>query len=136
MGFGLRYDIDQWLPLFPIDIAVHFMTQKMNFKSSTDNDIFTAKGTAYGFEVSKRLIILTLYGGFQLESSTLTLADFQGYSPELAQTVTIPGFEVKGSNKSRFTVGVRLLLLIINVHAEYSLAKNPVIAIGAGLSLR
>ena len=23
-GFGLRYDIDQWLPLFPINIAVHF----------------------------------------------------------------------------------------------------------------
>jgi hypothetical protein len=136
MGFGLRYSISQWLPLFPVDIAAHFMTQKMNFKSTTDQDIFTAKGTAYGLEVSKKLFILTLYTGFQLESSTLTLADFQGYDPALGQTVTIPGFEVKGSDKSRFTVGARLLLLIINVHVEYSVAKNPVIAAGVGITIR
>jgi hypothetical protein len=135
-GFGLRYSISQWLPLFPVDIAAHFMTQKMNFKSKDDKDIFSAKGTAYGIEVSKKLFILTLYGGFQLESSTLTLSDFQGYSAELGQTVTVPGFEVNGSNKSRFTVGARLLLLIINVHAEYSIAKNPVIAVGAGITIR
>jgi hypothetical protein len=136
MGFGLRYSIDQWIPLCPVDIAVHFMTQKMTFKSKVDKDIFSANGTAYGVEVSKRLFILTLYGGFQLESSSLTLNDFQGYSPELGQTVTVPGFEVKGSNKSRLTVGARLLLLIVNVHAEYSIAKNPVIMLGAGISIR
>jgi hypothetical protein len=135
-GFGLRYSISQWLPLFPVDIAAHFMTQKMNFKSKDDKDIFSASGTAYGVEVSKKLFILTVYGGFQLESSTMTLADFQGYSPELGQTVTIPGFEVKGSNKSRFTVGARLLLLIVNVHAEYSIATNPVIAVGVGITIR
>ena len=136
MGFGLRYSIDQWIPLCPVDIAVHFMTQKMNFKSTTDKDIFSATGNAYGVEVSKRFFILTLYGGLQLENSTLTLNDFQGYSPDLGQTVTIPGFEVKGSNKSRFTVGARLLLLFINVHAEYSIATTPVIAVGAGITIR
>jgi hypothetical protein len=135
-GFGLRYSIDQWIPACPVDIAVHFMTQKMNFKSKDDKDIFTASGNAFGAEVSKRLFILTVFGGFQLENSTLTLADFQGYNAELGQNVTIPGFEVKGSNKSRFTVGARLLLLFINVHAEYSIATNPVIAIGAGITLR
>jgi hypothetical protein len=71
-----------------------------------------------------------------LESSTLTLADFQGYSPELGQQVTVSGFEVKGSDKSRFTVGARLLLLIVNVQVEYSIAKNPVLALGLGISFR
>jgi hypothetical protein len=136
MGFGLRYDIDQWLPLCPVDLAVHFMTQKMNFKSKSDNDIFSARAVAYGAEVSKKFLILTLYGGLQLESSTLTLADFQGYSPELGQQVTVSGFEVKGSDKSRFTVGARLLLLIVNVQVEYSIAKNPVLALGLGISFR
>jgi hypothetical protein len=142
-GFGLRYSISQWLPLFPVDIAAHFMTQKLNFKSKGDASIFSAKATAYGLEVSKKLLILTLYGGFQLESSTLTLADYQytGNDPNLINPVTgqglmVPGFEVKGTDKSRFTVGARLLLLIINVHVEYSVAKNPVIALGAGITLR
>jgi len=55
-GFGLRYNIDQWLPLFPVNVAVHFMTQKMNFISKDDKDIFNASGTAYGVEVSKKLL--------------------------------------------------------------------------------
>ena len=137
MGFGLRYSIDQWIPLCPVDLAVHFMTQKLTFKSSSDQDIFTGKATAYGVEVSKKLFILTLYGGFQMESSTLTLADYiyAGADPTL-QGVTINGFEVKGSDKSRFTVGARLLLLFINVHADYSFATNSVLTLGAGITLR
>jgi hypothetical protein len=136
MGFGVRYDIDQWIPLCPVDIAVHFMTQKLNFKSTNDADIFSGKATAYGVEVSKRFFILTLFGGFQLENSTLTLNDFTGYDAALGQSVTIPGFEVKGADKSRFTVGARLLLLFVNVHAEYSFATNPVLAAGVGITIR
>lgn len=112
------------------------MTQKLNFKSSTDQDIFSGKANAYGVEVSKKFFILTLYGGFQLENSTLTLNDFTGYNAALGQSVTIPGFEVKGADKSRFTVGARLLLLIVNVHVEYSFATNPVLAAGVGISIR
>jgi hypothetical protein len=136
MGFGLRYDIDQWIPLCPVDIAIHFMTQKLTFKSNSDQDIFTGTATAYGVEVSKKFFILTLYGGFQLENSTLTVSDFTGYDAGLGQNVTIQGFEVKGADKSRFTVGASLLLLFINVHAEYSFATNPVLAAGVGISIR
>ena len=86
MGFGLRYDIDQWIPACPVDLAIHLMTQKFNFKSKDNADIFSAKGIAFGVEASKKFFIVTIYGGFQLESSSLTLNDFQGYSPELGQT--------------------------------------------------
>lgn len=135
-GFGLRYDVDQWLPLFPIDIAVHFATQKMTFKDGADKEVLTAKGTAYGVEVSKKLIFITLYGGFQLESSTMTVAGFQGKNLQDGSTISIPSFVVKGQNKSRATVGLRLLLLIVNLQAEYSLAPSPVLGLGAGISIR
>lgn len=135
-GFGLRYDVDQWLPLFPIDIAVHFATQKLNFKDENDADIFSASATAYGVEVSKKLIFITAYAGFQLESSTMSIASFTGYDPATGTSITIPGFDVEGKNSSRFTVGLRMLLLILNVHAEYSLASTPVFGLGAGISIR
>ncbi len=139
-GFGLRYDIDQWLPLFPVDIAVHFATQSMNFKGKNsagqDVDVFSASATAYGVEVSKRFIFITAYAGFQLESSTMSIASFTGFDPTTGTSVTIPGFDVEGKNSSRVTVGLRMLLLILNVHAEYSLASTPVIGLGAGLSIR
>ncbi|MCX7985053.1 MAG: hypothetical protein N3A63_09155 [Bacteroidetes bacterium] len=135
-GFGLRYDIDQWLPAFPIDIAAHFATQKLSFKSSADKDIFSAKGIAYGLEASKKLFILTVYAGFQLEKATVSLGDYDYIDPATGQTITVQGFDVTGDNKSRFNVGLRLLLLILNVHAEYSFAKIPVATVGVGISLR
>lgn len=135
-GFGLRYDVDQWLPLFPVDIAIHFATQKLTWKDGNDKDVFTASGTAYGVEVSKKLLFITLYGGFQLESSKMSLASFTGIEPSTGAAVTISGFDVEGTNKSRATVGLRMLLLIVNVHAEYSFATNPMLAAGVGISIR
>jgi hypothetical protein len=139
MGFGLRYNIDQWIPMFPLDVAVHFMTQQMNFKSKDDKDIFNATGIAYGIEASKKLLFLTVYGGLQLEKATFTLSQIDGKftTPDGTPTpFTIPEMTFEGKNKSRATLGVRLLLLIVNVHAEYSFAKTPVAAIGVGISLR
>lgn len=135
-GFGLRYDIDQWLPLFPVDIAVHFATQKLTFKDANDKDIFSASGTAYGVEVSKKLLFITAYAGFQLESSTMSIAGYTYTDAVTGATVPISGFDVDGKNGSRFTVGLRMLLLILNVHAEYSMAEQPVIGLGAGISIR
>jgi hypothetical protein len=137
-GFGVRYDIDQWLPLFPIDIAAHFFTQKMSFKDKNDKDIFTGSGTAYGVEISKKLLILTLYGGFQLEKGKMELGSFSGVNPAnpTGPAITVPGFTVDGKNSSRITVGARILLLIANAHVEYSVAKTSVITAGVGISLR
>ena len=57
-GFGARYSIDQWIPMCPVNIAVHFMTQKLNFKSKSDADIFSGKGTAYGLKSARSLLYL------------------------------------------------------------------------------
>jgi hypothetical protein len=139
MGFGLRYDIDKLLRKSPVDIAIHFMTQKMNYKSKSDKDIFSATGTAYGIEASKRLVFLTVYGGFQLEKSTFTLAQIDGKftTPDKTETpFTIPEMTFEGKNKSRFTLGVRALIALVSIHAEYSVANTPVFAAGIGVSLR
>ena len=87
-GWDVRYSIDQWIQACPVNIAAHFMTQKLNFKSKADEDIFT------------------------------------GYDASTGRSITIPGFDVNRTNKFRFTVGARLLLLFTNVHAEYSIAKK------------
>jgi hypothetical protein len=108
----------------------------MTFKSSTDQNIFTCKATAYGIEISKKLFILTLYSGFQLESASLTLSDYTGYNFETGQSIFVQGFEINGKDKSRFTVGARLLLFFINLHADYSFSANNVLTLGAGITIR
>ena len=136
IGLGVRHSIDQYIPLIPIDIAIHFMTQKLTISDLNDNKIVGASGTAYGIEVSKSLVLFTVYGGYQIEKSSWDVEPYKYVDPTTATTIDIPGFSVDGQNTSRFHAGVRLLLLIVNVHADYSFAKQPVITAGLGISLR
>jgi hypothetical protein len=136
IGFGLRHSLDQYIPMMPIDVAIHFMTQKLTFSDMNDNKIMGASGTAYGIEVSKSLVLFTLYGGYQIEKSSWTLEPYKYFDPATSVSITAPGFSVDGQNTSRFHAGVRVLLLIVNVHADYSFAKQPVVAVGVGVSFR
>ncbi|MCI0708213.1 MAG: hypothetical protein L0Y80_12115 [Ignavibacteriae bacterium] len=139
LGFGLRHDIDQYIPVpLPIDIAAHFMTQSLTFSDKDDKKILSGSGTAFGLEVSASALIFTLYGGLQLESSSWDIESYE-YTDESSGTpvtVQIPGFSVDGKNKSRFHAGVRFILAVINIHADYSFANQPVITAGLGISFR
>ena len=138
VGFGLRHDIDQYIPLFPVDIAVHFATQKFNYEDGAGQKLISATGTAFGVVASKGLLFLTVYGGFQIESSSWDVGPFDASITTALGTVTqtVPQFTIEGKNKSRVLVGVRLLLAIINVHADYSVASTPVVTLGAGITFR
>jgi hypothetical protein len=139
IGFGIRHSIDQYIPLCPIDIGIHFVTQKLTISDMNDQKIIGASGIAYGIEVSKSLVLFTVYGGYQIERSEW---DVESYTPDpsLTQFVGTPlkidGLHIDGKNVSRTHVGVRLLLAFINIHADYSFATQPVIAAGIGISLR
>jgi hypothetical protein len=136
MGFGLRHDIDQYLPLFPLDIAVHFVTQKVSMFDNSDKEIMSMSATAFGAEVSKKLIFLTVYGGFQIESATWTVQPYQYTDLSTNTTVEVKGLEISGRNKSRFLVGARILLLFLNVHADYTFSTHPVLTAGVGITFR
>lgn len=136
IGFGLRHSLDQYIPLMPIDVSIHFMTQKLTISDMNDNKILGASGTAYGIEVGKSLVLFTVYAGYQIEKSSWTLEPYSYSDPSTATSLKVSGFSVDGQNTSRFHAGVRLLLLIVNIHADYSFAKQPVIAAGVGISFR
>lgn len=136
VGFGLRHDIDQYIPLLPIDIAVHFMTQKLTVSDNKDAKLLTATGTAYGIEVSKSLVLFTLYGGFQIEKSKWEIEPYTFSDISSGTTVKVDGFSLEGVNTSRFHAGIRILLLFVNIHADYSFATQPVLTAGVGISFR
>ena len=137
-GFGIRHDIDQYIPLLPIDIAVHFVTQKFNYEDANGQKLISASATAFGVEASKNLLFLTVYGGFQIESSSWDVGPYDAGFAVVGspQTIHVNQFTIEGKNKSRVLLGVRLLLLFINVHADYSVASTPVATLGVGITLR
>lgn len=136
IGFGLRHSIDQYIPLCPVDISVHFVTQNLTLSDNNENKILSGTGTAYGAEVSKSIALLTLYGGFQLEKSKWSVDSYKFTDPATNISTQLQGFSVNGKNTSRFQAGVRLLLLIVNIHADYSFATQPGPTAGVGISFR
>lgn len=135
-GFGLRYDVDQYIPFCPIDIAVHFMTQKVTVDDKSSNKIMSLNGTAFGAEISKSLVFFTLYTGLQFESSYLTVENYNYTDPTTGVSAQVSGFSLKGADKTRFLVGFRMLLTLLNIHADYSISKYPVLTAGVGISFR
>jgi hypothetical protein len=134
LGFGLRHDIDQYIPLLPLDVAVHFMTQSISYEDNQGTKLFEASGTAFGVEVSKSLILLTVYAGFQLESSSMTIGPYT--ATVAGQPVTVDAFDVDGANSSRVLIGARMSLLILNLHADYNIGTTNAFALGVGISFR
>lgn len=129
LGFGLRHDIDQYIPLLPLDVAVHFFTQKLSYEDGQGTKLLEASGTAYGVEVSKHLLLLTVYAGFQLESSSVKVGPytFNGTPVE---------FTVDGNTSSRVLVGARVSLVFLNIHADYNIGTTKAFALGVGISFR
>jgi hypothetical protein len=138
LGVGLRHDIDQYIPMLPIDLAAHFMTQKFNFKGAGGENFISASALAYGLSASKRFFIFTLYGGFQVEQATFTIGPYDATIQYGTRTESfrVPAFDIEGKNSVRALVGLRLVLLIVNIHADYSFANTPVLTLGAGITLR
>ncbi len=124
-GFGLQHNPGIWFgdPL-PIDLAVGFYTQNLEIGT-----LFTTKTTAFGINASKRLgwgaLNLTPYAGFLIENSDMQVAydyvirDSNGL-PISTQNIT---FELEAENKSRFTIGLSLKLLLFNLNADYNFGK-------------
>ncbi len=129
LGFGLRHDIDQYIPLLPVDVAVHFVTQKLSYEDGQGTKLLEASGTAYGVEVSKHLLLLTVYAGFQLESSSIKVGPYTFNGSPIE-------FTVDGNTSSRLLVGARLSLVFLNIHADYNLGTTKAFALGVGISFR
>ena len=117
-------------------LTAHFMIQKLTLSDNDDNKILSGSGTAYGVEVGKSIALLTVYGGFQLEKSKWDVESYKYTDPATNISAQLQGFSVNGRNTSRFHAGIRMLLLVINIHADYSFATQPVITAGVGVSFR
>lgn len=135
-GFGIRHDLDHYIPFFPVDVAISFALQNFNFSDMNDSKLLSTSTTSFGLEVSKTLVLLTLYGGLQIESSKFSVEPYDIKDQSGATIGHFDGFDITGADKTRFLVGARFLLAIVNIHADYSISKYPVLTAGVGITFR
>jgi len=129
LGLGARISIDQFIPVpfFPVDISAGAFYQNVELGpvNITSNIIHA--------EVSKSIPMITVYGGFGLESSKLT-AEYDYTAPN--GTVAPVEVELEGENGFRTTLGARLKLLLLTINADYSIGEYNSANVGVGLTFR
>jgi hypothetical protein len=99
-GYGLQWSANGLRPNLPVDVVIGFFRQSVDIGTliATDaNSIFVA--------ASKNRPLLTLYGGYAIEDSEMTIADTPTGS------TTGVAFTVDDAQRTRLTVGATLNVL-------------------------
>lgn len=133
-GFGIKHSLSQYIPLFPVDVAVYGAVQNLEV-----GDYVDASATAYGLVASKNLGPLTLYGAGSVESADVDV----GYTvqnpnndPGLPAHGTRVSFTDKLDAQTRLTFGGTLNLLALKISGDYSLADRNAVSAKVLLSFR
>ncbi len=146
-GVGLMHDIKQWIPgnsLIPIDISVMVAYSNIGLDvlniddDPGDDGFFDLTSWSYQLLVSKEFHILTIYGGFGYMTSTNNIDIVGSYNVISAgdQPIVDPvSLETKDSGFNA-SLGLRLKLAVLTIHADYSIQEYQTFNAGIGVSLR
>lgn len=146
IGFGVLHDVKQWIPglkLVPIDLSAFVgytsMTTEVIINDDPNNiqkGVFDVNGLVVQGMISKQLSILTVYGGVGFNTSTTSLSILGDFDTEGVDLPTDPIDFDFNTSSPRATVGIRLKLAVLTLHADYTLQKYNLITAGVGLSVR
>lgn len=157
-GVGIMHDFKQWIPgikHLPLDMAlfVGYSRFKTTIDFDESNVSFDAEGTAsltannttIQALVSKKLSILTLYGGigYNIVSSGIKV-DGRIENYELTDVITGDPYVVEdpvdftydGGSTFRATAGMRLKLAFITLHTDYTFQTYNMLSAGLGFTFR
>jgi len=152
------------LKLVPIDIAGFFGTTSMNAKIEYEieqpelspgvpdpDEVFYTDGsgstefkvssTTIQILASKKLSFFTPYVavGYNIVSSSLDVKGKYIYTNDLGVPLEITdpvSLEFGGGSSPRATIGAQLKLLVLTIHADYTLQKYNTFTAGIGISIR
>ena len=133
-GVGLKHSVSQYIPLIPIDIAVQAAYQNLYV-----GDILTFSNINANLEVSKKLLMWTLYTGIGYDKTNVTAKYDYTYKivnqdNEIEEVEQKIKFDVDGENEIRATAGIRYSLLLLKLYADYTISKYSVFNAGIGVS--
>lgn len=137
-------------------------TKDTNPATTWDNQSIEFASSGYtinalvGKELDLFILGINIYGGIGIEKSTTTIStpgmypivvpntnadgsfasDFATYQKRVDKIDSPLDLEFEGVNNMRFTAGAKVRLFLVNVVAEYTVAKYPMASIGVAISIR
>ncbi len=142
-GIGVMHDIKQYLPVvnkLPFDLSMFVGYTNLKTSIAVDSDLnqfaeFETKGTVVQALVSKKLALLTVYGGLGYAKSKTTLGLKGVYTTE-NNSYTDPIDLAYENGGLKANVGLRIRLLFLNIFGEYSFQEYNTATVGIGFSFR
>ncbi len=146
LGFGVMHDIKQYIPgikMLPFDLSAMLAYSKMDINVAFNNDgtqrgEFTVQGTSVQAIISKKISVVTPYAavGFGTGTSSLNVKGQYDLDGNGSAETTDPVSVEEKVVSPRMTAGLRLKLLVLTIHADYTLQKYSTLTVGLGLSVR
>jgi hypothetical protein len=146
-GFGIMHDIKQYIPgvkKLPFDLSGFFGYTSLKFdvglnSSKPDQKAnFNTTATTIQALISKKIAVLTLYGGlgYNFVSSDLNVKGKYDLDNAGQVTVTDP-ISISTSNSGpRITAGLRLKFAIFTLHGDYTFQTYNSLSLGFGFNVR
>ena len=160
-GIGVLHDLKQWIPgikKVPIDIsgfigytgikAEYFIADSElgdnEFSLIVDNGSaeFKASSTVIQILASKKISVLTPYigVGYNINGGSFDLKGNYIYDSETASApveITNPvSLDFDGGSSATLTAGLRIKLLVLTLHADYTLQEYNTFSAGIGINVR
>lgn len=147
-GVGVMHDIKQYIPgikELPFDLSafVGYTSMKLDVGFNTSRldqrGVFESTATTIQGLISKKISVLTVYGGLGYSIAKTTLDIKGNYDLDnIPLTADVPlNFQIDGTASGpRATAGVRLKLAVIAFHADYTLQEFNTLTVGFGINVR
>jgi hypothetical protein len=148
-GVGLLHDVKQYIPgikQLPFDLSGFVGYTRLNFNVDLETPAgganqraeFSSSATTIQALISKKIAVLTVYGGLGYNIANTKLAMLGSYDTDNNGTsdVTDPVNIKAEASGPRASLGLRLKLAVFTFHGDYTLQKYNTLTVGFGISVR
>ncbi len=149
LGIGVMHDVGQYLPVvkaLPVDISLFVGYTKMeaeqglsgNLAGENQKGVLKFNSTTVQALVSKKISVLTLYGGvgYNFSNSNIAMEGTYDMDDDGTAETTNPVNLDFSSSGFRATGGLRLKFAVFTLHADYTLADYNALTAGFGINVR
>ena len=145
-GIGVMHDLKQWIPFvkrLPFDVSALLAWNDVKSKFYFDSDNqptqaleFNTKTFMFQLLASKKLSILTLYGGLGTTSYKTDVNMLGTYTTSQNQTYIDPIQLAYNGSSMRTNLGLSMKLLFLNIAAEYAIQEYNVFSARVAFTIR
>ncbi len=136
-GFGVRHNLNQYLPVLPFDVSIQAVWQRILVEDHLNAEVMDAHTFAVNMALSKRIGVLTVYGGLQSERSDVELSyifDVEEFDNSIEADPVDVNFTLRHKGRTRGIAGLGLKLGPVVWNADVSVGKLVVYSVGLGFA--